>query len=366
MKEIRKTRLFVDYLVKPVMLGLFVAAVLIVLVPDFRPTTNSPSDDLMTLEQANISSDWAGQVSYAVAVSRAAPSVVNVYTLKGTNNGSPRTSLGSGVIMQSDGVILTNHHVIDGAMKIIVLLYDGREAAASIIGTDPEIDLAVLKINIEGLTPVALGDPDQARIGDVVLAIGNPSGIGQSVTQGIISAKGRTTQQENIFENFIQTDAAINAGSSGGALVDAYGNLLGINTAKLGASGISFAIPVDEAQRVLEDILQHGRVVRGWLGMSANPGFLAESIAKELGVSQTFGISGITNGGPADNSGIRVGDLIVKIDAVPVTDPTASVMQITNVSPGQPVKISVLREDKLLEFTVIAGDRGEALAKGLL
>ena len=366
MKEIKKNRLFVDYLVKPVMLGLFVAAVLIVLVPDFRPTTNSPSDDLMTLEQANISSDWAGQVSYAVAVSRAAPSVVNVYTLKGTNNGSPRTSLGSGVIMQSSGVILTNHHVIDGAMKIIVLLYDGREAAASIVGSDPEIDLAVLKINIEGLTPIALGDPDQARIGDVVLAIGNPSGIGQSVTQGIISAKGRTTQQENIFENFIQTDAAINAGSSGGALVDAYGNLLGINTAKLGASGISFAIPVDEAQTVLEDILQHGRVVRGWLGMSANPGFLAESIAKELGVSQTFGISGITNGGPADNSGIRVGDLIVKIDAVPVTDPTASVMQITNVSPGQPVKISVLREDKLLEFTVIAGDRGEALARGLL
>ena len=264
---------------------------------------------------------------------------------------------------------MTNHHVIDGAVRILVLLYDGREAPATIIGSDPEIDLAVLKINIGGLTPITVGEPSQARIGDVVLAIGNPSGIGQSVTQGIISAKGRNIQQRNIFENFIQTDADINTGSSGGALIDAYGNLLGINTATLngtGAYGISFAIPADAAEKVLQDILQFGRVVRGWLGMTASPGFLPENIADQLGISQIFGVTDLTVGGPAEKAGMQRGDIIFKINGEFVTDPAASVSQIVNVSPGQPIKLSVLRKDQVRQFSIIAGDRGEAIAKGLL
>ena len=370
-KEFKRT-LFIDFLIKPVALGLFVAAVLILVVPEFRPSPIAQSTDPMTLRQSNLESNWSGAVSYAAAVSIAAPAVVNIYTLKerrSAKDNVPRTSLGSGVIMQSDGVILTNHHVIDGAVKILVLLYDGREAPATIIGSDPEIDLAVLKINIGGLTPITVGEPSQARIGDVVLAIGNPSGIGQSVTQGIISAKGRSIQQENIFENFIQTDADINEGSSGGALIDAYGNLLGINTATLngvGASGISFAIPADAAEKVLQDILQYGRVVRGWLGMSANPGFLPKNIADQIGGSQVFGVTDLTKGGPAENAGIQRGDIIFKIDNSFVTDPAASVSQIINVSPGQPIELSILRKDKVRQISIVAGDRGEAIAKGLL
>lgn len=371
MKESKRT-LFIDFLIKPVAVGLFVAAVLILVVPELRPSKTAQATDSMALRQSNLGSDWSGTVSYAAAVSLAAPAVVNIYTLKekrSANDNVPRTSLGSGVIMQPDGVILTNHHVIDGAVKILVLLYDGREAPATVIGSDPEIDLAVLKINLEGLTPISLGDPANARIGDVVLAIGNPSGIGQSVTQGIISAKGRSIQQENIFENFIQTDASINEGSSGGALIDAYGNLLGINTATLnvaGASGISFAIPADAAEKVLQDILQYGRVVRGWLGMSANPGFLPKNIADQLGVSQVFGVTDLTKGGPAEKAGIKRGDIIFKIDSSFVTDPAASVSQIINVSPGQPIELSILRQDQVRQISIVAGDRGEAIAKGLL
>ena len=370
-KESTKT-IFIDFFLKPVAVGLFVAAVLLLVVPELRPSTEIQTDDPMALRQSDLGSDWSGAVSYASAVSLAAPSVVNIYTLKerrSANDNVPRTSLGSGVIMQSDGIILTNHHVIDGAVRILVLLYDGREAPATIIGSDPEIDLAVLKINIGGLTPITVGEPSQARIGDVVLAIGNPSGIGQSVTQGIISAKGRNIQQRNIFENFIQTDADINTGSSGGALIDAYGNLLGINTATLngtGAYGISFAIPADAAEKVLQDILQFGRVVRGWLGMTASPGFLPGNIADQLGISQIFGVTDLTKGGPAEKAGMQRGDIIFKINGAFVTDPAASVSQIVNVSPGQPIKLSVLRKDQVRQFSIIAGDRGEAIAKGLL
>ena len=359
MRETNNKKLLIEYIAKPVLLGLLVAAVLILAFPQFRPKTNDDAADLMTLRQSNLKADWIGPVSYAAAVSRAAPSVVNIYTLQAAKSRSAqsnRVSLGSGVIMQSDGLVLTNHHVIEGAVKILVLLYDGREVPATIVGTDPEIDLAVLKIEADNLTPIALGEPSQARIGDIVLAIGNPSGIGQSVTQGIISAKGRNGLRLNVFENFIQTDAAINSGSSGGALIDVYGNLLGINTATLnnvGSTGISFAIPSDAAEKVLTDIVQYGHVVRGWLGISADLGL----VSNELGTTKIFGVTSVEPDGPTAKAGVKPGDIIFKIDGLPVTDPHASISQITHVTPGQPVKLSIVRQDEIIEFTVIAGNR---------
>lgn len=363
MKDTKNKKLFIEYIAKPVLLGLLVAAILVLAFPQFRPQTDDDVADLMTLSQSNLGADWIGPVSYANAVSRAAPSVVNIYTLQAArsrSDASNRISLGSGVIMQSDGLLLTNHHVIEGAVKILVLLYDGREVPATVVGTDPEIDLAVLKIEADNLSPIALGEPSQARIGDIVLAIGNPSGIGQSVTQGIISAKGRNGLRLNIFENFIQTDAAINSGSSGGALIDAYGNLLGINTATLnnvGSTGISFAIPVDAAAKVLADISQYGHVVRGWLGISADLGLVSPEVSNELGATKIFRVSSVAPDGPTEKAGLKPGDIIFKIDGLPVIDPHTSINQITNVTPGQPVKLSIIRQDTVIEFTVIAGNR---------
>ena len=363
MKDTKNKTLFIEYIAKPVLLGLLVAAILVLAFPQFRPQTDDDVTDLMTLSQSNLGADWIGPVSYANAVSRAAPSVVNIYTLQAArsrSDASNRISLGSGVIMQSDGLLLTNHHVIEGAVKILVLLYDGREVPATVVGTDPEIDLAVLKIEADNLSPIALGEPSQARVGDIVLAIGNPSGIGQSVTQGIISAKGRNGLRLNIFENFIQTDAAINSGSSGGALIDAYGNLLGINTATLnnvGSTGISFAIPADAAAKVLTDIAQYGHVVRGWLGISADLGLVSPEVSNELGATKIFRVSSVASGGPSEKAGLKPGDIIFKIDGLPVIDPHTSINQITNVTPGQPVKLSIIRQDTVIEFTVIAGNR---------
>lgn len=363
MRETNNKKFLIEYIAKPVLLGLLVAAVLILAFPQFRPKTNDDAADLMTPSQSNLGADWIGPVSYAAAVSRAAPSVVNIYTLQAARSRSDpsnRISLGSGVIMQSDGLVLTNHHVIEGAVKILVLLYDGREVPATVVGTDPEIDLAVLKIEADNLNPIALGEPSESRIGDIVLAIGNPSGIGQSVTQGIISAKGRNGLRLNIFENFIQTDAAINSGSSGGALIDAYGNLLGINTATLnnaGSTGISFAIPADAAAKVLADIVQYGHVVRGWLGISAELGLVSNQFSNELGTTKIFGVTSVEPGGPTAKAGVKPGDIIFKIDGLPVTDPHTSISQITNVTPGQPVKLSIVRQDAIIEFTIIAGNR---------
>ena len=301
-----KINSIVTFIGKPVLTGLFVAAVLMLVFPEFRGQSASTDNKAsMDLRDSNLDSGWSGPVSYSSAVSRAAPSVVNIYTRTVTkstkhpllndpffgrlyNRQQQRieSSLGSGVIMQSDGFIMTNHHVIDGADQILVLLYDGRTAAAVVVGTDPETDLAVLKINASQLQPISIGDPGQARIGDVVLAIGNPFGVGQTVTQGIVSATQRNGIGLNTFENFIQTDADINPGNSGGALVDVYGNLLAINTASLnqsGSAGISFAIPADTAEKVLEDIIQYGQVIRGWLGMDAFP--LTPQVSKQLNLA---------------------------------------------------------------------------------
>ena len=375
-----KINSIVTFIGKPVLIGLFVAAVLMLVFPEFRgQSDNADNKESMDLRDSNLDSGWSGPVSYSSAVSRAAPSVVNIYTRTVTeatkhpllndpffgrlyNRQQQRieSSLGSGVIMQSDGFIMTNHHVIDGADQILVLLYDGRTAAAVVVGTDPETDLAVLKINASQLQPISIGDPAQARIGDVVLAIGNPFGVGQTVTQGIVSATQRNGIGLNTFENFIQTDADINPGNSGGALVDVYGNLLAINTASLnqsGSAGISFAIPADTAEKVLEDIIQYGHVIRGWLGMDAFP--LNPQVSKQLNLPVNNGllVRGVFNGGPSHRAGIQANDIVISINGSPVTDRHTSVSQIAEVMPGKTIELEILRQGKTFEVTAVAGTR---------
>ena len=366
-----------NYIGKPVLTGLFVAALLMLMFPQFR----GDSTDFNNLAQKDdtASSDWLGPVSYAAAVRRAAPSVVNIYTRKLRREKTHpllndpfirrffnyqqqrlQSSLGSGIIVRDDGFIMTNNHVVANVDEIVVLLYDGRDVPAKIVGTDPDTDLAILKIDVDQLQPISIGDAMDAKIGDVVLAIGNPYGLGQAVTQGIISATGRNGLGLNTFENFIQTDADINPGNSGGALVDVYGNLLGINTAKLdrsGAAGMSFAIPVNEAQKVLNDIIQHGRVIRGWLGMDATP--LNQDLARHFNTSTTRGllVNGVFNTGPAQKAGIRPGDIVIGINGTAVTDRHSSASQIADVMPGQPIKLEILRGIETFTLTAIAGTR---------
>lgn len=376
----QQLRSLISFIGKPVLIGLFVAAVLMLVFPEFRGQSNGDAtSEPMDLRDSNLAAGWAGPVSYSAAVSRAAPSVVNIYTRTVTkaakhpllkdpffgrlyNRQQQRieSSLGSGVIMQTDGFILTNHHVIDGADQILVLLYDGRTAAAAVVGTDPETDLAVLKINASQLQPISIGEPAQARIGDVVLAIGNPFGVGQTVTQGIVSATQRNGIGLNTFENFIQTDADINPGNSGGALVDAYGNLLAINTASLnpsGSAGISFAIPADSAEKVLKDIIEYGRVIRGWLGMDAFP--LTPQTAKQLNTPVNYGllVRGVSKGGPSHRVGIRTGDIVISINGSPVTDRHTSVSQIADVMPGTTIELEIQRQDKTFDVKAVAGIR---------
>jgi serine protease DegS len=374
----QKTDWLFNFIGKPVLMGLFVAAMLMLVFPEFRISPDS-RDLIDEQEQSSRLDKWSGPVSYASAVSRAAPSVVNIYTRK-VNRASQhpllndpffrrlynyqqqriQSSLGSGVIMQEDGFVVTNNHVVDDVDEILVLLYDGREVPAVIVGTDPETDLAVLKLQVDQVQPISVGEPAQAKIGDVVLAIGNPYGVGQTVTQGIVSATGRNGLGLNTFENFIQTDADINPGNSGGALIDAYGNLLGINTATLtrsGSAGIGFAIPADAVEKVLNDIIQYGRVIRGWLGMDAFP--LTPQIANQLklGVSQGLWVQSVVNGGPAFRANIRPRDIVISINGMPVTDRHSSVSQIAEVMPGRLIELEILRETETFTVTAVAGSR---------
>ena len=375
----RTVNLIIRFLGKPVLVGLCAAALLLLVFPEIRQQDNSVEQSSIDLDNRSQANEWAGPVSYSNAVKRAAPSVVNIYTRTITkssnhpllddpyfrrlfNNQQQRiqSSLGSGVIMQEDGFMLTNNHVIDGADPILVLLYDGREARAIVVGKDPETDLAVLKIEADNLQPISVGEPAQAQIGDVVLAIGNPYGVGQTVTQGIVSATGRNGLGLNTFENFIQTDADINPGNSGGALVDSYGNLLGINTAILnqaGSAGIGFAIPADTAEKVLNDIISYGYVVRGWLGMDAFP--LSQPIAKRLNlpIYQGLLVRAIYNGSPAFLVGIQPGDIVIKINGEPVTDRQTSISQIADVAPGAPIELEIWRQGATFAVTAVAGIR---------
>ena len=317
-------------------------------------------------------------MSYADAVNIAAPAVVNIYTRTLVKQKKPladdpfyrnfldqrdtpqrqriESSLGSGVILSPQGYIATNNHVIEGADSIVVALKDGREAMASLIGNDPETDLAVLKIDLEGVPSITLTDSDNIQVGDVTLAIGNPFGVGQTVTMGIISAIGRNSLGLNTYEDFIQTDAAINPGNSGGALIDAYGNLIGINTVIYtksgGSQGIGFAIPSNLTKQVMQDLIQHGRVIRGWLGIEVQE--LTPQLAESFGMSDTRGliIAGIFRNGPAHQAGIQPGDIMIAINDKPIRDRRTSMDQIAKYKPGDEISIDVIRNDQQLSLTV--------------
>ncbi len=329
----------------------------------------------------------SGPVSYADAVAAAAPAVVNINTAKTVTlqahpfyddpffrqffgdmilgRDAPRkrveNSLGSGVIVSPQGLILTNHHVVRGADEISVSLQDGRQSQATVIGTDPETDLAVLRIEMENLPAITLGDSDSIRVGDVSLAIGNPFGVGQTVTIGIVSATGRDQLGINTFENFIQTDAAINPGNSGGALIDALGNLVGINTAIFsrsgGSQGIGFAIPINMARDVMQQIVAHGRPIRGWLGFEGQE--LTPRLAKALEIEDTRGliITGVVRGGPAHEAKINPGDVLVEVDGEPIDSARSALQMISSRKPGAAVKLTIVRDGRTFETEAIAINR---------
>jgi serine protease DegS len=264
--------------------------------------------------------------------------------------------------MSADGYLLTNLHVIAGASGILVLLADGREALATVLGTDPDTDLAVLRIELPDLQPISVGDPGKAEVGDVVLAIGNPYGFQRSVTQGIISATGRFGLQLNPYENYIQTDAAINPGNSGGALVDANGNLLGINTAIYsesgGSQGIGLAVPADVAVKTLRDIVAHGRVIRGWLGVAVQP--MPARVQRKDGTAVALVISDVEADSPAAAAGVLSGDLLLEINGAPVEGGRQAMQRITLMAPGEKFRLTVLREERTLALEGTVGEKGSA------
>lgn len=313
--------------------------------------------------------------SYSSAAKLAAPSVVSVYAMKAPLRRVPGTAtpfadpdrdprgggLGSGVVMSADGYVLTNNHVVEGAGSVAVALPHGKPAPARVVGTDPETDLAVLRIEAPGLKPIALGDSDAAQVGDVVLAIGNPFGVGQTVTQGIVSGTGRDRVGINTFENFIQTDASINPGNSGGALIDAAGRLIGINTAILspsgGSLGIGFAIPVRTATDVMAQLIRDGRVARGWLGVEAHD--LTPELARSLGSRATTGavLARLLRDGPAERGGLRAGDVIIAVDGKPVSDTRDLVNGTAAIKPGGQGQFTILRAGAEAKLRVEVGRR---------
>ncbi|MHC8304229.1 Do family serine endopeptidase AlgW [Pseudomonas sp. PB3P13] len=364
----------------PLLAGVLIALLIIQRYPEW---VGLPSLDVNLQQAPQTTTVQQGPVSYADAVTTAAPSVVNLYTTKVINkpnhplfedpqfrrffgDNSPKqkrmeSSLGSGVIMSPEGYLLTNNHVTSGADQIVVALKDGRETLARVIGSDPETDLAVLKIDLKNLPSITVGRSDNIRIGDVALAIGNPFGVGQTVTMGIISATGRNQLGLNNYEDFIQTDAAINPGNSGGALVDANGNLTGINTAIFsksgGSQGIGFAIPVKLAMEVMKSIIEHGQVIRGWLGIEVQP--LTQELAESFGLSGRPGIvvAGIFSDGPAQKAGLQLGDVILAIDGEPAGDGRRSMNQVARIKPTDKVTILVMRNGKEITLTAEIGLR---------
>ncbi len=321
--------------------------------------------------------------SYRDAARTALPSVVHIYTTQEIKaqrhplfddpifrhffgdrpEGQPQrnSGLGSGVIVSANGYILTNFHVIEAADDIQVSLNDGKTYKAKVIGSDPESDLAILQIKADKLPAITFGQTESLRVGDVVLAIGNPFGVGQTVTMGIVSALGRSHLGINTFENFIQTDAAINPGNSGGALVDVNGNLVGINTAIYsrtgGSHGIGFAIPVSSAKSIMEQIIQNGAVTRGWIGVEAQE--ITSELAESFGLPDTEGalIAGVVRGSPADSAGIRPGDVLLAVNGKAVKDPQVMLDLIAALKPEERSNFRLRRDKSILEVQVRIGKR---------
>jgi Do/DeqQ family serine protease len=340
--------------------------VLITLKPEWvqRPSWNT---DLQVFEVApGAISPTVSAGSLSFAAKKASPAVVSINTSQkagleknkdpwfryffGDQDDSAQTGLGSGVIVSPQGYILTNNHVVEAADEILVMLNDGRQTQAKVIGTDPETDLAVLKVNLDKLPVMVMNNSEQVQVGDIVLAIGNPFGVGQTVTSGIISALGRNQLGINTFENFIQTDAAINPGNSGGALVDVQGNLLGINTAiysKSGGSmGIGFAIPVSIAKQVLEGIVKDGLVTRGWIGVE--PTELTPELAQTFNVNRQEGviITGVLQTGPAFKAGVRPGDMLLAVNDHKVQNVAELLAQVSLLKPGVDAQLKILRKEQ--------------------
>jgi serine protease DegQ len=365
-----------------------VAVAVLFVISTFRPEwlPSRAASQIAVVQQAPTTGPLPTAVSigsYHEAVQRAAPSVVNIFTSKEIR--SPRhpllndpvfrrffgdqlpdeaqraSSLGSGVIVSASGYVLTNHHVVEAADEIEVALADGKKLLAKVVGNDPETDLAVLRVNAENLQAITFGSSDALKVGDVVLAIGNPFAVGQTVTGGIVSALGRTGLGINTFENFIQTDAAINPGNSGGALVDAGGNLVGINTAIFsrsgGSMGIGFAIPVSTAKMVLEQIVKSGSVTRGWIGVELREITPVDAESFKLGGQRGALIAVVLRGGPADKAGVRPGDVVLEIQGKPVADPTAMLNLVAALAPGAPAKLKLKRQGQDVETTINIGRR---------
>ena len=323
--------------------------------------------------------------SFSEAAKKATPSVVNILATRQVRRRNPllddpafqrffgdrlnmppetQLSLGSGVIVSREGYILTNDHVVEGVTDIQVTLADGRTLAGKIVGTDPDTDLAVVRVPASGLTPITFGISEQATVGDIVLAIGDPFSVGQTVTMGIISATGREIGNASPFGSFIQTDAAINPGNSGGALVDTNGNLIGINTLIFsrsgGYQGIGFAIPVSLAKKVMEQIIETGGVTRGWFGVEVAD--VSPELAESLGLKGTRGsiVGAIERGSPAEKSGMKLGDVIVAVAGKPVTNVSTTLNSIANVPPGKTVAVKVMRRNQELNLDVMVGKRRPA------
>ncbi len=346
-----------SFILQSILVGIAAAIIILVL----RPDISGQAKNRASLQDAAL--------SYGTAVSAAAPAVANIYASKvlrqqvnplfqdplfqrffgrmqPTPNKRRDSNLGSGVIMSPEGYILTNAHLIQDMDEISVTLNDGRQTTANIIGIDADTDLAVLKITLDNLPVIAIGDSNILRVGDVVLAIGNPFDFGQTVTQGIVSAKGRKRMGITTFEDFIQTDADINPGNSGGALITAAGQLIGINTAIIsstgGSQGIGLATPINLALDVMQQLIERGRVVRGWLGIEAQ--ILSPDIIKEAGLlNGGIMVAGVLTNGPADQAGIMPGDIIISISGNTVSDPLQAIQMISRLAPGTVIEIQIMR-----------------------
>jgi serine protease DegQ len=365
-------------------IGLAALFIINTLKPGLLP--NAARNGVVTLyENLPSNSNTISTASFSTAAQKVMPAVVNIFTtneIKNPNNAfmdDPRfrfffgdqfeenapqqaSSLGSGVLVSHDGYILTNHHVVEAADQIEVALADGRKAKGHIIGSDPETDLAVIKIELGADLPaITFGQSEQAQVGDIVLAVGNPFAVGQTVTMGIVSAVKRNHLGLNAFENFIQTDAAINPGNSGGALVDINGNLIGINSAIYspngGSLGIGFAIPVSTAKKIMEQIILTGSVTRGWIGVAVQEitPELAESF--KLGKVQGVLISEVVRGGPADQAKVKAGDILTSVDNKPLVDSNAMLETIAALPPGKAVALKLLRNQRELVVQVKIGRR---------
>ena len=383
------TQTFALRILFPAAIGGLIATLILLIAPEWvLPHVETPAPEAQLQQQATVTAHvQQGPVSYSDAVNAAAPAVVNIYTRKivkrRTNpllddpalrrffgeseqpSDRMQSSLGSGVIMSTEGHIITNFHVIEGADEITVALFDGRDEEATLIGSDPESDLAVLQINLpDDIAPATISSINNNDVGDVVLAIGNPFGVGQTVTMGIISAKGRNRLGLNTYEDYIQTDAAINPGNSGGALINAYGELVGINTAIFtqsgGSEGIGFAIPADIAHRTMADIARYGTIIRGWLGIEVQEA--SPELLKSLKLPDELTgllVTGVFPEGPAEQAGLAAGDIIIGLNGDSADNAVDAMNRIASLRPGDKITVEFLRRGEQLTTTAYAGLRDQ-------